>query len=240
MIYSKSIPDFKKTASIPEKDVGILLERENLIVKDVEEHSFIKSSDRKSYFKHPTFTYRGNHENFVVGLFGEATLQVNGKDRKSWYDKSFKKASENNYQAFAMKFKLPGEHRFDDTTYNAEIHVHMIKSAGSNEKMAKMFNLDDSLAYRQFANGFNKDDALEMDKLLNDMTDAIIVIPLSVDINMSGPNMFMHYLNHEDWFEAAALGPNEVSQLDSDDKLKVNNKDLEMPTIQDSKDQSEE
>lgn len=42
MIYSKSIPDFKKTAAIPEKDVGILLERENLIVKDVEEHSFIK------------------------------------------------------------------------------------------------------------------------------------------------------------------------------------------------------
>jgi hypothetical protein len=102
--------------------------------------------------------------------------------------------------------------------------------------MKKMFNLDDSLAYRQFANGFNKDDGLEMDKLLNDMTDAIIVIPISVDINLTGPNMFMHYLNHEDWFEAAALGPNEVSQLDSDDKLKVNNKDLEMPTIQDSKD----
>jgi len=135
-----------------------------------------------------------------------------------------------------MKFKLPGEHRFDDTTYNAEIHVHMTKTSASDENMKKMFNLDVSLAYRQFANGFNKDDSLEMEKLLNDMTDAIIVIPLSVDINNNTPNMFMHYLNHEDWFEASALAPNEVSQLDSDDKLKVNNKDLEMPTIQDSKD----
>lgn len=139
-----------------------------------------------------------------------------------------------------MKFKLPGEHRFDDVTYNAEIHVHMIKTSGMDANMKKMFSLEESPAYRQFANGFNKDDGLEMDKLLNDMTDAVIVIPLSVDINMSTPNMFMHYLNHEDWFEAAALAPNEVSQLDSDDKLKVNNKDLEMPTIQDSKDQNDD
>jgi hypothetical protein len=130
MIYSKSIPDFKKTTANPDKDIGIILGKENLIVKDEVSYSFIKSSDKKSYFKHPTFTYRGNHENFVVGLFGEATLTVNSNDR-SFFTKSFKKASDNNYQAFAMKFKLPGEHRFDDITYNAEIHVHMIKSAGS-------------------------------------------------------------------------------------------------------------
>jgi len=109
----------------------------------------------------------------------------------------------------------------------------MTKFKGSqfNDNMSQMFNLDKSLAYRQFANGFNKDDGLEMDYLLDKMTDMILVIPLTVDMAMQTPNMFLHYLNHEDWFEATALEPEEVSQLDSDDKLKVINKDLEMPTI---------
>ncbi len=35
MIYSKTIPDFKKTTAIPSKDVGLEMDKENLIVKDV-------------------------------------------------------------------------------------------------------------------------------------------------------------------------------------------------------------
>jgi len=74
MIYSKTIPDFKKTTAIPTNDVGIIMSKTNLIVTDVVTDSFIKSTDRDSYFKHSTYTYRGLHENFVVGLFGYVTL----------------------------------------------------------------------------------------------------------------------------------------------------------------------
>lgn len=52
-----------------------------MIVTEKVSYSFINPSDRESYFKHPTFTYRGNHENFIVGLLGETTLTINSKDR---------------------------------------------------------------------------------------------------------------------------------------------------------------
>lgn len=55
------------------------MNKETLIVKDVVTYGFLKASNRKSYFMHPTFTYRGNHENFIVGLFGETTIRVNDK-----------------------------------------------------------------------------------------------------------------------------------------------------------------
>lgn len=245
LINEKVIPNFKKTDNKEEQDEGIVLDKSGMVVQKDAPFSFINQEDRSSYFRHPTFTYRGNHENFIVGLLGEMTLTLNSKERQNEKNKKgpFKQVSKNRYYGFAMKFKLPGEHRFEQTTYNAEVHVHLMQRkdySSFNDMMGEMFNLDKSLAYRQFANGFNKDDGLEMDYLLDKMTDLVLVIPLTVDLTMTAPNMFLHYLNHEDWFEAAALEPEEVSQLDNDDKLKINNKDLEMPTIQDSKDKNKE
>lgn len=72
---------------------------------------------RKGYYHHATYSYRGLHENFIIGLLGEARLTV----------KANKVTTINNqaYQAYGMKFKLPAEHKMDLKTYNAEIHVLM-------------------------------------------------------------------------------------------------------------------
>lgn len=108
-----------------------------------------------------------------------------------------------------MKFKMPGEHRFDQVTYNGEIHVHMIsdKNAGNlNSQLAKIFKPEDSLIYKQFAKGFNTDDAAAVDLMIDELTDFIMVIPIQIDVKMTSPNLFLHYLNHEDWLEAAPLG----------------------------------
>lgn len=99
-----------------------------------------------------------------------------------------------------------------------------------------MYAEKDSLVYKQFAKGFDKDDAAAMEYYLSKITDLILVIPLKVDIDSSTNNMFLHYLNHEDWFEAAPLSPEETSQMAEGDLLKVQNKDLEPPSIQDAKD----
>jgi hypothetical protein len=75
-----------------------------------------------------------------------------------------------------------------------------------------------------------------MEYLMAKLTDLILVIPLKVDISSATNNMFLHYLNHEDWFEAAPLSGDEATQLNEGDMLKVQNKDLEPPSIQDAKD----
>lgn len=113
-----------------------------MIVNEEVQYNFIESDDKLSYFKHPTFTYRGNHENFLIGLFGDADIDV-----KTVLNKP---SIKNSYTAFAMKFKLPGEHRFESVTYNGEIHVHMTNKNEGNFKdnMKKMFNLKKSLPYK--------------------------------------------------------------------------------------------
>lgn len=144
-------------------------------------------------------------------------------------------SSQVQHHAFAMKFKMPGEHRFGSTTYGAEIHIHCASNTEINKKALKeFFSWGTSPYYKQFAQGYNKVDALGMEKIINEMTDFILVIPLKVDTGNDTPNLFLHYINHEDWFEASALG-DEESQLDTGDKLKINNKDLEDVAIQDSK-----
>jgi len=54
-----------------------------MIVAEKVDFSFLNADDRSSYFKHPTFSYRGNHENFIVGLLGEAKVTIKGKERES-------------------------------------------------------------------------------------------------------------------------------------------------------------
>lgn len=56
---------------------------------------------------------------------------------------------------------------------------------------------------------------------MSKLTDLILVIPLKVDISSATNNMFLHYLNHEDWFEAAPLSGDEATQLNEGDMLKV-------------------
>lgn len=60
-----------------------------------------------------------------------------------------------------------------------------------------------------------------MEYLMSKLTDLILVIPLKVDISSATNNMFLHYLNHEDWFEAAPLSGDEATQLNEGDMLKV-------------------
>lgn len=67
--------------------------------------------DLKNYYMHPTYTYHGLHENFILGQLG--TLQIGGESKVQ--------DAIGTYSAFAIKFKLPGEHRFDQITYNGEI-----------------------------------------------------------------------------------------------------------------------
>lgn len=71
---------------------------------------------------------------------------------------------------------------------------------------------------------------------MSKITDLILVIPIQIDVNSDTNNMFLHYLNHEDWFEAAPMTAEETSQTSEGDMLKVQNKDLEPPSIQDAKD----
>lgn len=79
-------------------------------------------------------------------------------------------------------------------------------------------------------------DALQAEYLIDQLTDLVLAIPIQAKSDQTNINLFMHYLNHEDWFEAAPLSGDEATQLNEGDMLKVQNKDLEPPSIQDAKD----
>jgi hypothetical protein len=63
----------------------------------------------KNYYNHPTYSFYGLHESFILGQLGTITI----KDEKENLSDDF--------SAFAIKFKLPGEHKFGETTYNGEL-----------------------------------------------------------------------------------------------------------------------
>lgn len=76
----------------------------------------------KNYYNHPTYSFFGLHESFILGQLG--TIEI--KDENSIVT--------DEYSAFAIKFKLPGEHRFDETTYNGEIQVHFCSKKNLDQK----------------------------------------------------------------------------------------------------------
>ena len=43
--------------------------------------------------------------------------------------------------------------------------------------------------------------------------------------------MFLHYLNHEDWFEASDIELEEEYYFDDASVVKIQNKDMEIPLI---------
>lgn len=77
-------------------------------------------------------------------------------------------------------------------------------------------------------------DALKVEKLVNDLTDLVLAIPIQSKSDLSTVNLFMHYLNHEDWFEASAVSDTVESYFDSKQAVRISNKDLESPKVQNS------
>lgn len=73
-----------------------------------------------------------------------------------------------------------------------------------------------------------------MEKLVNDLTDLVLAIPIQSKSDLSTVNLFMHYLNHEDWFEASAVSDTVESYFDSKQAVRISNKDLESPKVQNS------
>ena len=116
-----------------------------------------------------------------------------------------------------MKFKMPGEHRFNDVNYNAEINVLCANKV--SKEYSNIFNLFDnfgakSFPYKQFGKGYNKQDALSAEYFMNKLTDLVIVIPIQQLSGHDKYNLFLHYLNHEDWFEATPVPIEEADDYD--------------------------
>lgn len=61
----------------------------------------IKKEDLYSY--HPTYSFRGLHENMILGHLGRFSLEI--LENILGVDKGVQE-----YIAFGMRFKLPGEH----------------------------------------------------------------------------------------------------------------------------------
>jgi len=184
----------------------------------------------KNYYMHPTYTYHGLHENFILGHLGSLQIEEGSKN----------KDAVGTYHAFAIKFKLPGEHRFDAVTYNGEMQVHMKFIKDDNTATIDDFkkligiNGEKSLAERQFGLGYTEADALRTEKLVNDLTDLVLAIPIQTKSDLSTVNLFLHYLNHEEWFEASAVSDTVESFFDSKQAVRISNKDLESPKVQNS------
>lgn len=67
------------------------------------------------------------------------------------------------------------------------------------------------------------------------MVDFIISIPVNVNVTLSRPNMFFHFLSNEDWYEAQEIQLEESSRFSYQQKVKIVTKDLEAPMVQNVK-----
>lgn len=104
----------------------------------------------------------------------------------------------------------------------------------ANYKQLIGINGQESLAERQFGLGYTEVDALKAEKLVNDLTDLVLAIPIQSKSDLSSVNLFMHYLNHEEWLEASSVSDSVEGYFDSKQTVRISNKDLESPKVQNS------
>lgn len=76
--------------------------------------------------------------------------------------------------------------------------------------------------------------------MIDQLTDLVLAIPIQAKSDLTNINLFMHYLNHEDWFEAQAIQQEQEYYFDAKQSIKITNKDFEQPEVQDAKDAEEQ
>lgn len=166
-------------------------------------------SQANNYNMHPTYSFRGLHENFVVGLLGQIDVRVPAYMTKYNLLKGFR-AVQNKYQAYAIKFKYPSEHKIDGRQYSMELQVMMTQISGNAEtenrkNLQKVIGQQVGYAYKQFGLGYVDTEGTEAEKSISEMTDMILSISIDVNMTMTRPNMFVHFLSNEDWYEAQEI-----------------------------------
>lgn len=71
-----------------------------------------------------------------------------------------------------------------------------------------------------------------MEYNMEKLSDLIISIPIEMDSSLTTPNLFLHYLTHEDWFTINSLSPEDNNfHLDQNATIMVLTKDLETPKM---------
>lgn len=69
--------------------------------------------------------------------------------------------------------------------------------------------------------------SIKYQKVMDQATDLILSIPVNKARGQLSMNLFMHYLNHEDWFEVGSILLEEEINYNTGQKMKMYSKDIE-------------
>lgn len=156
------------------------------------------TNNQDQYSYHPTYSFKGLHENMILGHFGKFNLDI--LEGGAGIETGGK-----NYIAFGMRFKFPGEHQIDGSVFNAEIQVLMAKDEDQAKKIQSIVGIGKGYAIEQFTYGYTDNSALKAEKDIIESTDLILSIPIYYKNDNRNTVLFFHYINHEQWFETESI-----------------------------------